>query len=81
VQPSSQSRLVAWTVKSVSLCQDATLEVAQGAFTAKPGWTHVASENPVQVPARPSSALVVVATAPDVAASTPLLTGAAQTGC
>ena len=81
VQPSSQARLVAWTVKSVSPCQGAPVEVAQGAFTAKPGWTHVASENPVQVPARPSSALVVVATAPDVAASAPLPAGATQAAC
>jgi len=75
LRPSTQPRLVAWTVKSIAPCGGPIVDLGRGAFTARPGWTHVASENAFALPKLRLQALVVVSTAPDVAASEPLLMG------
>lgn len=81
VQPSAHPRLVAWTVKSISRCGGSIVDLGGGAFTAQPGWTHIASENSVVIPKMKSEALVVVSTVPDLAASEPLLLGEATAAC
>jgi hypothetical protein len=81
VQPSARPRLVAWTVKSIPLCDGPVLDVGTGAFTAQPGWTHIASDNRIALPQLKAQALVVVSTMPDLAASAPLFIGDAGAPC
>jgi hypothetical protein len=75
LQPSARPQRVAWTVKSIPLCPGPVVDVGTGAFTAEPGWTHIASDNSIALPKVKSQALVVVSTIPDVAASAPLFIG------
>lgn len=75
VQPAGQARGVAWSVKSVDLCSGSVQDLGHGAFTAQPGWTHVASENGFDLPRVKAQAVVVVSEAPDRAASPPLVVG------
>jgi hypothetical protein len=81
VQPSAQPRRVAWTVKSIPLCEGSVLDVGTGAMTAEPGWTHIASDNRIALPQLKSQALLVVSTIPDLAASAPLFIGDPGASC
>ncbi|TME19117.1 MAG: hypothetical protein E6I70_05535 [Chloroflexi bacterium] len=81
VQPSGRARGVSWSVKSVDLCSGAVQDLGGGAFTAQPGWTHVASENGFDLPEVKAQALVVVSETPDRAASAPLVLGNRGAAC
>ena len=81
VQPSGRARGVSWSVKSVDLCSGAVQDLGGGAFTAQPGWTHVASENGFDLPGVKAQALVVVSETPDRAASAPLVVGNRGAAC
>jgi len=81
ITPSPRPRAVSWAVESVQFCGGNVVQLAAGAFTAQPGWTHVESQNAVPVPAVGAQALLAVSSTPDRAASTPVILGSAPGSC
>ncbi|MDQ6917868.1 MAG: hypothetical protein M3Z98_00775 [Candidatus Dormibacteraeota bacterium] len=77
LHPTPRAQLVSWTFESIQPCTGAVVEIGAGSLTAQPGWTHVASETSLTLPAAAYQALLAVSALPDQAASPTLLIGSA----
>ena len=73
ITPAGQARDVAFVLDLVNRCTGRVRAAGAESVTARPGWTSVYVTIPVQLPKVGSLAVVALTTAPDRAASPPLL--------
>jgi hypothetical protein len=71
-RPGSGPTAVAWKLEIFDRCSGDSVERTGQRFVAPAGWNHILITSPIQLPVENGAAIVIVTTAPGVAASQPL---------